>query len=214
MNPVVTSRRTSFEETLLSARRTMLLSEILKLAMDSFRAAKTRFFLTALGMVIGTASVILVVTIGMTGKALHPRSHPEVRHQLRRSRICRRRRHRPRARALYRLPHPRRRKGRGRPVAQRHVLLAGHGHARPHQLRRRRRQGHAGPGRQPPIRLHPQPHRHRRPLLRRHRRHHPPEVRRGQRGIRQGALRRHLLPPSAAPSRSAAFPSPSSASSK
>ena len=46
----------------------MLLSEILKLAMDSFRAAKTRFVLTALGMVIGTASVILVVTIGMTGR--------------------------------------------------------------------------------------------------------------------------------------------------
>jgi len=62
-------RRSSFEETLLSARRTMLLSEILKLAIDSFRAAKTRFMLTALGMVIGTASVIWVVTIGMTGRA-------------------------------------------------------------------------------------------------------------------------------------------------
>ncbi len=47
----------------------MLLSEILKLAFDSFRASKTRFALTALGMVIGTASVILVVTIGMTGKS-------------------------------------------------------------------------------------------------------------------------------------------------
>ncbi len=46
----------------------MLMSEILKLAGDSFRASKTRFALTALGMVIGTASVILVVTIGMTGK--------------------------------------------------------------------------------------------------------------------------------------------------
>ena len=46
----------------------MLLSEILKLALDSFRASKTRFALTALGMVIGTASVILVVTIGLTGK--------------------------------------------------------------------------------------------------------------------------------------------------
>jgi len=46
----------------------MLFSEILKLVMDSFRAAKTRFALTALGMVIGTASVILVVTIGLTGK--------------------------------------------------------------------------------------------------------------------------------------------------
>ena len=46
----------------------MLISEILKLAGDSFRASKTRFALTALGMVIGTASVILVVTIGLTGK--------------------------------------------------------------------------------------------------------------------------------------------------
>ena len=68
MNPTEEPRHTSFEETLHSARRTMLLSEILKLAMDSFRAAKTRFVLTALGMVIGTASVILVVTIGMTGR--------------------------------------------------------------------------------------------------------------------------------------------------
>ena len=57
-----------FEETLQSARRTMLASEILKLAMDSFRASKLRFALTALGMVIGTASVILVATVGLTGK--------------------------------------------------------------------------------------------------------------------------------------------------
>ena len=61
-------RRTSFEQTLKSARRTMVLSEILKIALDSFRASKVRFMLTALGMVIGTASVILVVTIGLTGK--------------------------------------------------------------------------------------------------------------------------------------------------
>jgi putative ABC transport system permease protein len=46
----------------------MLLSEILKLAIDSFAASKLRFALTALGMVIGTASVILVVTIGLTGR--------------------------------------------------------------------------------------------------------------------------------------------------
>jgi putative ABC transport system permease protein len=58
----------SFQQTLQSARRTMLLSEILKLAFDSFRASKMRFALTALGMVMGTASVILVVTIGLTGK--------------------------------------------------------------------------------------------------------------------------------------------------
>ena len=46
----------------------MMFSETLKLAMDSFRASKMRFALTALGMVIGTASVILVITIGLTGK--------------------------------------------------------------------------------------------------------------------------------------------------
>ncbi len=69
MAPTTTDTRlTSFQQTLLSARRTMMLSEILKLAIDSFRASKLRFALTALGMVIGTASVILVVTIGLTGK--------------------------------------------------------------------------------------------------------------------------------------------------
>jgi putative ABC transport system permease protein len=68
MNPVEQARQVAFQQTLLSARRTMLLSEILKLAIDSFRAGKLRFVLTALGMVIGTASVILVVTIGLTGK--------------------------------------------------------------------------------------------------------------------------------------------------
>ena len=68
MNPVDHARKSTFQETLLSARRTMLASEILKLAVDSFRASKMRFALTALGMVIGTASVILVATIGLTGK--------------------------------------------------------------------------------------------------------------------------------------------------
>jgi putative ABC transport system permease protein len=61
-------RQHDFHETLLSARHTMVLSEILKLAADSFRSNKVRFALTALGMVIGTASVILVVTIGLTGR--------------------------------------------------------------------------------------------------------------------------------------------------
>jgi putative ABC transport system permease protein len=68
MNPVDQARESSFQQTLLSARETMMFSEILKLAAESFRAAKLRFALTALGMVIGTASVIMVVTIGMTGK--------------------------------------------------------------------------------------------------------------------------------------------------
>jgi putative ABC transport system permease protein len=68
MNPTDQDRQSSFQQTLLSARRTMVLSEILKIALDSFRSSKLRFALTALGMVIGTASVIMVVTIGMTGK--------------------------------------------------------------------------------------------------------------------------------------------------
>ncbi len=46
----------------------MVLSEIVKLAIDSFRVNKVRFMLTALGMVIGSASLILVVTVGLTGK--------------------------------------------------------------------------------------------------------------------------------------------------
>jgi putative ABC transport system permease protein len=68
MPPVRLPSRSSFETTLASANRTMLLSEIVSLAIDSFRASKVRFALTALGMVIGTAALILVVTIGLTGK--------------------------------------------------------------------------------------------------------------------------------------------------
>jgi putative ABC transport system permease protein len=68
MNPTAPSRTQASEQTPVSARGTMMLSEILKLAVDSFSSNKIRFALTALGMVIGTASVILVVTIGLTGK--------------------------------------------------------------------------------------------------------------------------------------------------
>jgi putative ABC transport system permease protein len=42
--------------------------EIVLLAVDSFRLNQVRFALTALGMVIGTASLILVVTIGLSGR--------------------------------------------------------------------------------------------------------------------------------------------------
>ncbi len=58
----------AFEATIASAQETMDYREIWYLAVDSFRANKVRFALTALGMVIGTASLILVVTIGLTGK--------------------------------------------------------------------------------------------------------------------------------------------------
>jgi putative ABC transport system permease protein len=51
-----------------TARNTMLFSEIVSIAVDSFRTSKVRFALTALGMVIGTGSLIMVVTIGLTGK--------------------------------------------------------------------------------------------------------------------------------------------------
>jgi len=60
--------RLAFERTLAAARETMVLSEIARLAIDSFRAAKIRFALTALGMGIGTASLVLVVAISATGR--------------------------------------------------------------------------------------------------------------------------------------------------
>ena len=46
----------------------LVVSEIAAFAYDTFISNKVRFALTALGMVIGTASLILVVTIGLTGK--------------------------------------------------------------------------------------------------------------------------------------------------
>src|ERR1700683_923940 len=49
-------------------RPNMALGEIVSFAYDTFCSNKVRFILTALGMVIGTASLILVVTIGMTGR--------------------------------------------------------------------------------------------------------------------------------------------------
>jgi putative ABC transport system permease protein len=68
MNPVEVAHPATTEKALISTRRTLLMSEFLRMASDTIRASKLRFALTALGMVIGTASVILVVTIGLTGK--------------------------------------------------------------------------------------------------------------------------------------------------
>ena len=51
-----------------SLRPRMAFGEMLSFAYDTFTTNKVRFALTALGMVIGTASLILVVTIGMTGR--------------------------------------------------------------------------------------------------------------------------------------------------
>ena len=49
-------------------RSPLAFGEILSFSYDTFCQNKVRFALTALGMVIGTASLILVVTIGMTGR--------------------------------------------------------------------------------------------------------------------------------------------------
>jgi putative ABC transport system permease protein len=58
----------SFDTTLASANTTMGFSEVFSLAVDSFRASKARFILTMVGMIIGSASIILVVTVGLTGR--------------------------------------------------------------------------------------------------------------------------------------------------
>lgn len=50
------------------SRLTIGLSEILNFAYDAFCSNKLQFMLTALAMAVGTASVILVSTIGLTGK--------------------------------------------------------------------------------------------------------------------------------------------------
>jgi putative ABC transport system permease protein len=54
--------------TQIPLRSKMAVGEILAFSFDTFCSNKVRFILTALGMVIGTASLILVVTIGMTGR--------------------------------------------------------------------------------------------------------------------------------------------------
>lgn len=64
----MTTVRDTFESTLRSARSTVAFRETLNLAYDSFCASKTRFLLTMLGMVIGSASIVLVATVGLTGK--------------------------------------------------------------------------------------------------------------------------------------------------
>jgi putative ABC transport system permease protein len=48
--------------------RSLVFAETLSFAYDTFCSNKVRFVLTALGMVIGTASLILVTTISLTGK--------------------------------------------------------------------------------------------------------------------------------------------------
>jgi putative ABC transport system permease protein len=51
-----------------NGRAHLALGEIFSFAYETFMSNKIRFALTALGMVIGTASLIMVTTIGLTGK--------------------------------------------------------------------------------------------------------------------------------------------------
>src|ERR1700756_362320 len=51
-----------------NGRNYLAVGEIFSFAYETFVSNKIRFALTALGMVIGTASLILVTTIGLTGK--------------------------------------------------------------------------------------------------------------------------------------------------
>src|SRR5688572_8819827 len=49
-------------------RNPMFFAEALRFSLQALRANKVRTFLTALGLVIGNASVILVVTISLTSR--------------------------------------------------------------------------------------------------------------------------------------------------
>jgi putative ABC transport system permease protein len=51
-----------------ASRRKPELVEVVNFVADTFRGNRTRFVLTGIGMAIGTASLIFVVTIGMTGR--------------------------------------------------------------------------------------------------------------------------------------------------
>ena len=46
----------------------MIRSETFQTAVDALRANKFKAFLTMLGVVIGSACLVLVVTVGLTGK--------------------------------------------------------------------------------------------------------------------------------------------------
>jgi len=52
----------------VSASRTLVFREVLSMGLDSIRADKIRSAMTALGMAVGTAALILVVTVALTGK--------------------------------------------------------------------------------------------------------------------------------------------------
>jgi len=65
---VDTAGPTRPETTRVRRKPNLVFEEIMHFAYDTFCTNKVRFALTAFGMVVGTASLILVVTIGLTGK--------------------------------------------------------------------------------------------------------------------------------------------------
>src|ERR1700757_457110 len=52
----------------LNLSRTLVFREVLAMGLESLRADKFRTAMTALGMAVGTAALILVVTVALTGK--------------------------------------------------------------------------------------------------------------------------------------------------
>ncbi len=59
---------TATSSTVIPQRLTIGVREILSFAYEAFSSNKLQFMLTSLAMAVGTASVILVATIGLTGK--------------------------------------------------------------------------------------------------------------------------------------------------
>jgi putative ABC transport system permease protein len=53
----------------MDLRHTLVFSEIVSISLDSLRTDKIRSIMTALGMAVGTAALILVVTVALTGKS-------------------------------------------------------------------------------------------------------------------------------------------------
>lgn len=68
MESLIPTRQPATNGATRPAKPTLIFEEIMRFAYDTFCSNKIRFMLTAMGMVIGTASLILVVTIGLTGK--------------------------------------------------------------------------------------------------------------------------------------------------
>ena len=115
--------------------------DTLSVAFQTFRIGKMRFILTSLGMVIGTASLILVVTIGLTGKQYLLQQIQNIGSNMMIAEYAGRRHLWPRR--FQRLPHSRRLEC-GAPAGPRHQQCLAHDRvSRSHRrARRQRARGH------------------------------------------------------------------------